>query len=73
MDGSIDFYKARLVGRGFSKKCAEDYEETFSPVTKMTSVRVVISLAASLGWNLWLLDVKNAFHYDEVDEDVYMD
>lgn len=72
-DGSIDRYKARLVARGFSQVYGEDYEETFSPVAKMTSVRVVISLAASLGWKLCQLDVKNAFLYGEIDKEIYME
>jgi hypothetical protein len=72
-DGSVERYKARLVARGFSQRYGEDYEETFSPVAKMTSVRVVISMAASLGWKLWQLDVKNAFLYGELDKDIYME
>nr|CAD1835482.1 unnamed protein product [Ananas comosus var. bracteatus] len=49
-----------------------DYEETFSPVAKMTSVQVLISLASSMGWKMWQLDVKNAFLYGEVDREIYM-
>ncbi|KAM1031938.1 hypothetical protein ACFX2I_035575 [Malus domestica] len=71
-DGSIDRFKARLVARGFSQSYGDDYEETFSPVAKMTSVRVVISLAACQGWKLWQLDVKNAFLYGDLDKDIYM-
>ncbi|KAJ3679560.1 hypothetical protein LUZ60_017571 [Juncus effusus] len=72
-DGSVECYKARLVARGFSQRYGEDYEETFSPIAKMTSVRVVISMAASLGWKLWQLDVKNAFLYGELDKEIYME
>ncbi|KAL3510913.1 hypothetical protein ACH5RR_030314 [Cinchona calisaya] len=69
-DGSTDRFKARLVARGFSQKYGEDYDETFSPVAKMISVRVIISLAASQGWKPWQLDVKNAFLYDELHKDI---
>lgn len=71
--GSIDRFKARLVARGFSQKYGEDFEETFSPVAKMTSVQILISLAASQGWKLWQLDVKNAFLYGELDKHIYME
>jgi len=72
-DSSVDRYKARLVARKFSQKYGEDYDETFSSVAKMISVRVVISLAAHHEWELWQLDVKNAFLYDEIDKDIYME
>ena len=52
-DGSIDRFKARLVARGFSQKHGEDFEETFSPMAKMTSFRLLISLATSQGRKLW--------------------
>ncbi|CAA0816600.1 cysteine-rich RLK (RECEPTOR-like protein kinase) 8 [Striga hermonthica] len=73
VDGTINRYKARLVARGFSQEYGQDYEETFSPVTKMTTIRTVISLATCKEWNLWQLDVKNAFLYGALDRDIYME
>ncbi|KAJ9554092.1 hypothetical protein OSB04_018137 [Centaurea solstitialis] len=73
VDGTIDRYKARLVARGFSQQYGLDYEETFSPVAKMVTIRTVISLAAHNNWNLWQLDVKNAFLYGELDRDIFME
>ena len=71
-DGSIDRFKDRFVARGFSQHQGLDYEETFSPVTKMATVRTLISLSAKMNWRLWQLDVKNAFLYGELDRDIFM-
>jgi hypothetical protein len=51
-DGSVEKFKARFVARGFSQKEGIDYEDTFAPVARYTSIRVVIALASVLGWKL---------------------
>ena len=60
-DGSIEKYKARFVARGFSQKEGIDYEETFAPVARYTSIRTIIDLAAKMKWKLHQMDVKTAF------------
>jgi transposase InsO family protein len=71
-DGTVDRLKARLVAKGFTQTYGLDYTETFSPVAKLNSIRIIISLAANLDWPLHQLDVKNAFLQGDLTETVYM-
>ena len=71
-DGTIDKYKARLVARGFKQKFGIDYLETFAPVFKYSTLRLVIAIAKLLGWSLEQLDVVTAFLYGKMKELVYI-
>ena len=70
-DGSIEKYKARFVAHGFSKKEGIDYEETFAPVARYTSIRTIIALATKMKWKLHRMDVKTTFLNGVIEEEVY--
>jgi hypothetical protein len=71
-DGSLDRYKARLVAKRFKQWCEIDYEDTFSPVVKTITIRIILSIIVSRGWTMRWLDVQNAFLHGLLEEEVYM-
>ncbi|THG95062.1 hypothetical protein EW145_g8030 [Phellinidium pouzarii] len=70
-DGSIEKYKARLVARGFTQVDGVDYysDDTFAPVTRLSSVRSILSYAAANNWEIHQIDIKSAYLYGELEDD----
>uniref|UniRef100_A0A803Q2E8 Reverse transcriptase Ty1/copia-type domain-containing protein n=1 Tax=Cannabis sativa TaxID=3483 RepID=A0A803Q2E8_CANSA len=71
-DGSLDKFKARLVAKDFHQQAEFDFEETFSPVVKPITIRVVLTIAITKGWSIRQLDVNNAFLNGDLQEEIYM-
>ena len=61
MDGNVHIYKARLVTKGFRQVRGVDYDETFSSVAMLKSVRIILAIAAYFDYEIWQMDVKTAF------------
>ncbi|GKF31086.1 retrovirus-related pol polyprotein from transposon RE2 [Tanacetum coccineum] len=67
-DGSVDRHKARLVSQGFTQQYGVDYKETFAPIVKMTTIRVLLFVTINNGWSLSQMDVKSAFLHGDLEE-----
>ena len=65
-------FKARLVAKGFRQTHDIDYDETFSSVAMLKSIRVLIAIVAYYDYEIWQMDVKTAFLNENLLEDVYM-
>ena len=68
----MEVYKACLVAKGYRQHYGIDYNETFSPVAMLKSIRILLSMAASLDYEIWQMDVKTAFLNGNLDEEIYM-
>ena len=72
-DGTIDKYKARLVIKSYKQKEGFDYFDTYSPVTRINSIRMVLAIAALRNLEVHQMDVKTAFLNGGLDKEIYME
>ncbi|UYV76697.1 hypothetical protein LAZ67_14001794 [Cordylochernes scorpioides] len=71
--GEIERYKARLVAKGFNQKFGRDYEETFAPIVKHSTIRAFLAASVYKGMQVNHLDVKTAFLHGDLDKELYME
>ncbi|GJV02028.1 retrotransposon protein, putative, ty1-copia subclass [Tanacetum coccineum] len=72
IDGNVHTYKARPEAKGFTQTYGFNYEETFSPVADIRAIRILIAITAFYDYEIWQMDVKNAFLNGYLDKDIYM-
>jgi hypothetical protein len=73
LDGTIEKYKTRLVAKGYTQKERENYFDTYSPVVRLTTIHVLVSMATSHGLLIHQVDVKTTFFNGELEKEIYMD
>ena len=73
IDGTIDKYKTRLVAKGYQQNESLDLFDTYSPVTRITSIRMLIAIAAIHNFEIHQMDVKTTFLNEDLDEEIYME
>ena len=72
IDGKVETFKVRLVAKGYTQKEGIDYEETFSPLAMLKSIRILLFIAAHYDYEIWQMNVKTVFLNGNLDEEIYM-
>ena len=72
-DKSVEKYKARFFAQGFPQLEGIDYEDTFAPVARYSSIQKILSLSAQMGWHIHQMDVKTTFLNRVIKEEVYIE
>eukprot|EP00253_Pinus_taeda_P030779 PITA_30779 len=73
VDGSVEEHKARFVAWGFSPVEGIEYDETFAPIVRYSSIRSMLALSNQMGWNIHQMDVKTKFLNGKIEEEVYIE
>ena len=72
MEGNVIPYKARLVAKGYRQRQGIDFDEIFSPIAMLKSIRILVAIATHYDYEIWQIDIKKAFLKENLSEEVYM-